>query len=58
MAAVVDKEKCSGCGACVDACPCDAIQLQGDFAVIDASKCEDCGVCVDECPTEAISLDA
>ncbi|MBN1443032.1 MAG: 4Fe-4S binding protein [Planctomycetes bacterium] len=56
MAAVVDKEKCSGCGSCVDVCPCEAIALVDDIAVVDAEKCEDCGVCVDECPTQAISL--
>lgn len=55
MAAFVDKELCTGCGACVDACPCDAISLD-DKAFVDADACVDCGACVDECPVEAITL--
>jgi Fe-S-cluster-containing hydrogenase component 2 len=57
MAAVVDKEKCTGCGSCVEACPVDAIKVENDKAVIDNDECIDCGTCVDECPEEAISLD-
>ncbi len=55
MAAVVDKEKCTACGACVEVCPVEAIKLE-DKATIDAETCIECGACVDECPVEAISL--
>ena len=55
MAAKADKEKCTGCGICVDACPQEAITVD-DIAKIDADKCVDCGACVDECPNEAISM--
>jgi len=55
MAAVVDKENCSGCGACVDACPVEAISIVEDKATI-SDECADCGACVDECPNGAISL--
>jgi NAD-dependent dihydropyrimidine dehydrogenase PreA subunit len=55
MAAVVDKEACTGCGACVDACPVEAIKMENDIASI-SEDCSECGVCVDECPAEAISL--
>jgi ferredoxin len=55
MPAKVDKEKCTGCGVCVDACPQDAISLN-DVAEIDAEKCTDCGTCVEECPNEALSM--
>ena len=57
MAAIVDKEKCTGCGSCVEACPVDAIKVENDKAIIDNDECIDCGTCVDECPDEAISLD-
>lgn len=56
MKAAVDKEKCSGCGQCVDVCPIEAIQLQDETAVV-SDECIECGICVDTCPLEAISLD-
>jgi len=54
MAVTIDKEKCTACGACEEACPVDAITV-GDTAVVDADTCIDCGTCIDECPVEAIS---
>ncbi len=46
-------EECLACGACVDACPVEAIIEEGDtFRITD--ECSDCGSCVDECPSEAI----
>lgn len=56
MAVTIDKEKCTGCGACVDICPVDALKLEGDKTVVDPETCIDCGSCVDECPVEAITL--
>jgi len=55
MAAIVDEEKCTSCGTCVDSCPVQAITLQ-DKAVIDKENCTDCGICIDVCPEEAITL--
>lgn len=57
MPAKVDAETCTGCEACVDSCPSEAIRMEGEKAVIDVEKCVDCGVCVDECPVEAISME-
>jgi ferredoxin len=56
MPAKVDAEKCTGCEACVDACPSDAIEMKDGKAVVN-DNCIDCGVCVDECPVEAISME-
>ena len=44
---------CIGCGACVGACPVEAITLEGAVAVIDASKCIGCGACAGICPVGA-----
>jgi len=55
MAYVISKEKCAGCGACVSACPVEAIKEDGDKYVIDAEKCVDCGACTGSCPAEAIT---
>ena len=57
MAAVVDAEKCTACGECVESCPLEAITMGEDSAVIDEETCGDCGACIDVCPVEAISLD-
>lgn len=57
MAAVVDKEKCAGCGTCVDGCPVEAIKIVDDKAVVDKDTCVGCGACVDACPCEAIRLE-
>jgi len=56
MAVTIDKEKCTGCGTCVDTCPVEALKLVDDKAVVDPDTCIDCGSCVDECPEGAISL--
>jgi len=55
LIAVVDAEKCTACGLCVEVCPADAISLD-DIAQIDREKCTGCGQCVAECPQDALSL--
>ena len=50
----VDKEKCVGCGVCVNICPQEAISMVDDKAKIDAHKCVDCGRCAQVCPQGAI----
>lgn len=57
MAAVVDREKCTGCESCVEACPLEAIEMHDEIAVVDEEVCGECGACVDVCPAEAIALD-
>ena len=55
MPAIVDKEKCVGCGVCKDACGVGAISID-EIAIIDEEKCVSCGACVDACPQGAIEL--
>jgi NAD-dependent dihydropyrimidine dehydrogenase PreA subunit len=51
---VVNKDECTGCGACIDVCPMDAIELIDRIAKIDNDNCSNCQACVSECPVEAI----
>lgn len=53
--AVVDKDVCIGCEACVSVCPVDAISMASGKAEVDAANCTECGACVSTCPVEAIS---
>jgi len=51
--AIIDLERCNGCGTCIDLCRWSAI---GPDFVVDAIGCEGCGVCVDLCPAQAIDF--
>ncbi|MBN1773531.1 MAG: 4Fe-4S binding protein [Deltaproteobacteria bacterium] len=52
---VIDPALCTGCGACVDICPAEALRLEGGVARVDARACLGCGVCVPECTMRAIT---
>lgn len=55
MPATVNNDLCTGCSACVAACPTESITVPDDKAII-GEGCIDCGKCVDECPTGALAL--
>ena len=53
----VDRDRCTGCGACVEKCQVQAVALEGDTAAaIDYERCIGCGLCVPACPSVALSL--
>lgn len=55
LKAIIDKNECSGCGACESVCPADAISV-ADVASVNAELCTGCGACAGVCPLDAISM--
>jgi Fe-S-cluster-containing dehydrogenase component len=51
---IVNNAKCKGTGACITACPYNAIHINPDTGK--AIKCIQCGQCVDRCPADAIFM--
>lgn len=55
MEKIIEKDLCSGCAACANICPNNAISIQQNkegfhTPVIDQDKCTDCGLCKKSCP--------
>lgn len=54
----IDKEKCNGCGLCVDACHEGAIAMvDGKAELIRDDYCDGLGNCLPVCPTGAITFE-
>jgi pyruvate formate lyase activating enzyme len=53
---LLDRRKCTLCGACYRACQNGAIRLDGDSPVFHRGVCRGCGRCVALCPNEARSV--
>ena len=55
MIQIIEKESCTGCGACLISCPRHAITMRLDdegfeYPQIDNNICVDCGICKKKCP--------
>ena len=55
MISIINKQKCSGCKACANACPVDAISFELDregfwYPIVNSEKCINCGKCEKVCP--------
>ncbi len=51
----VFEEDCTGCEACVERCPMEAITV-GETAHINLDRCIGCGVCAVTCPVDAVKI--
>lgn len=55
MVLIKEKTKCTGCTACLNICPADAIKMVNDnngfaYPVADEAKCVNCNLCDSACP--------
>ncbi len=59
---IIDKERCKGCGFCVEFCPTQVLALDEEFnakgyhppKVVDLDYCTGCDLCGMYCPDYAI----
>lgn len=56
VAAHIDKNKCIGCGKCLEIGHCEAISIIDNIAFVERKKCLGCSVCKYLCPSGAISM--
>ncbi len=54
----VDKDKCTGCGICIEECPVGAISMENEKAEIDMNECIRCGKCHEICEEKAVRHDS
>jgi Pyruvate/2-oxoacid:ferredoxin oxidoreductase delta subunit len=54
LAIKIDKDRCTGCYACVILCPQAAISIREAKAEVDNRLCINCGICQQECLEKAI----
>ena len=57
ITSLVDENKCSGCGTCIQVCPYGAIRKNDKgFAEVIVAACKGCGCCGATCPEGAITM--
>ena len=58
---ILKENLCTGCGACFNICPFDAIKMEYNnegflYPIIDKEKCTNCGKCLNACPSIEFKL--
>ena len=54
---VVDEELCYGCGAFIELCPTNALDLKDRLAIVEQEKCTLCEHCIPSCPVFALRIE-
>ncbi|NDY74164.1 [Fe-S]-binding protein [Desulfobacter hydrogenophilus] len=55
----IDKDKCIGCGTCIETCPMDVLRLDetsGQSKIVYPQDCQICHLCRIFCPEDAITI--
>ncbi len=53
----VDRQRCVGCGLCVEVCPHRLFTFTAEgLEVRDRDLCMECGACAHNCPVQAITV--
>ena len=53
---IIDKDKCIGCGKCINDCVSEKLKLVDGKAQFMYERCIQCGHCFAICPTDAVSM--
>ncbi|HOO41296.1 MAG TPA: nitroreductase family protein [Syntrophales bacterium] len=53
---VVDRNRCNGCGLCVEVCPSGTLSLVEGKAAVTGKRSMACGQCAAVCPVEAVRI--
>lgn len=58
MGLIIHRDKCTGCGVCIERCPFNALTVVERLALVDDVACTLCGACAKEgvCPFDAIEM--
>jgi MinD superfamily P-loop ATPase len=57
QSAIINAEKCIGCGKCEQVCRFNAIAKKDGIYRVDELSCEGCGSCLIVCPNDAVTLE-
>lgn len=54
---IVDPDKCTSCGECIDVCPVEVFEMMDEKSVpVNEEECIGCESCVEVCEFNAITV--